>query len=235
MGGGAPFHFFPSLGLRVTSNLDGGQIALEGQTRWPLGHEWPACSVLEAERALSCSISRSNWLETQWTWDEVTTNHASSPKIFFVCVAPVPHMTCYFPLKSKAHRPGTETGSQSVISDWQPHNCHFKKLGPFGVGLPTGVLFPGGGGGGRLVLPLWAFLKPVVLCIDRAEALWAFPIHSVVSIGAIFIWPWKHTYKWHVNTHKHVATEMRNRGCDLGEQGGVGTWEGWEGGKGKQK
>lgn len=75
------FCFFPSQDLRVTSGLD-SEIAIEGQTRWLLGHEWAACYVLEAELALSCTISTSHWLETHWTWDEVTSsNPASSPAL----------------------------------------------------------------------------------------------------------------------------------------------------------
>lgn len=119
------FCFFPSQDLRVASGLD-SEIALEGQTRWLLGHEWPACYVLEAELALSCTISRSDWLETHWTWDEVTSSSPAS-SLTMVCGTCTPH-DLLLPSDIKSPRSRDEGGSQSLISDWQPHDCPFKKL-----------------------------------------------------------------------------------------------------------
>lgn len=130
------FCFFPSQDLRVTSALD-SEIALEGQTRWLLGHEWPACYVLEAELALSCTISRSDWLETHWTWDEVTSsNHASSPTM--VCGTCTPHDL----LSSKVHHPGMKAVPRASFQTGN-HMIVPSKSCPLGIALSVAVLFPG--------------------------------------------------------------------------------------------
>lgn len=133
------FCFFPSRDLRVTSGLD-SEIALEGQTRWLLGREWPACSVLEAEIALSCTISRSDWLETHWNWDEVTSsNHASSPTM--VCGTYTPHdLLLPYDIKSPPSR-AEEVPRASFQTD--NHMIVPSKSCPFGTGLSIAVIFPG--------------------------------------------------------------------------------------------
>lgn len=146
------FCFFPSRDLRVTSGLD-SEIALEGQTRWLHGHEWPACSVLEAEIALSCTISRSDWLETHWTWDEVTSsNHASSPMM--VCGTCTPH-DLLLPSNIKSP-PSRDEGGSRLTTTW------FSLQKAAHLVLDYQLL---GSSLGKTVSPTLPFLKLVVLCV----------------------------------------------------------------------